>query len=82
MFELGFKDDRVERAIIFNQCETVEEIIECILPDENMHMRHTLVTSKEVKYLTEIQNYCHICDPANKMLYQSTTSLMESEENK
>ena len=46
MYELGFKDSLAEKVLFYTNANTIEEIIDAIIPDENGLMRHQFI-SKE-----------------------------------
>jgi hypothetical protein len=57
MYELGFKDEIVERSILIGGATSIEEIMHFILPDEKGLLDHEFVSENNWKQ----KPYCELC---------------------
>lgn len=71
---MGFKDDKVERALLYSDIDNISDLTEALTPDVKGFWRHTLVSRAEANHIYCRNKYCHICDPANKHLFNSVST--------
>lgn len=49
MRELGFEDERVERAIHFGNAKSVEEVVECLVEDNDGLFHHKFYSLRRIQ---------------------------------
>ena len=60
LFEMGFKDEKIERLMIYTKLKSIEGIIDALVPDEKGLYRHTLVTKRMAETIVPRVKHCNI----------------------
>ena len=85
MFDMGFKDETVEKALLYFNITSTEELIDALIPSRDGFMRHWFISNEMANIIHQWVNYCHICDPLNSNQTQDSISrelLVHKESNK
>ena len=67
---MGFKDEIIERALLFGKARTLAACLPFIVPNEQGLMEHKFVSAKDIKLKYQNHDYCLLCIKKKKKATQ------------